>query len=74
MSQGPSPAPFREEDLLARVEALREERYRLSRALAAARAAARARPPRPEWSWGVFVLGIACALALVFGGLCLFFR
>jgi hypothetical protein len=49
-------SPFRDEDLTARVQALRVERDRLARELEIAlREAGRHGP----WSWGRFLLGVA---------------
>jgi hypothetical protein len=50
-----SSSPFREEDLQARVEALRAERDELERALAIAVREGR----RGAWSWSRFLLGVA---------------
>ena len=49
-------SPFREQDLLARLEALTAERDELSRALATAREAC---ARRSGWSWWRFLLGVA---------------
>ena len=54
----PAESPFREEDLLARVEALRVERDDFRRTLEVTLAEAASYRP---WSWGRFLLG-ACVL------------
>ena len=52
----PKESPFREEDLQARVEALRAERDQLASALETALRESRR---RGAWSWGRFLLGVA---------------
>jgi len=51
-------SPFREQDLLARLEALTAERDELSRARALA-TAREACARRSGWSWWRFLLGVA---------------
>jgi hypothetical protein len=60
----PTESPFREEDLSARVDALRVERDRLVLDL---ETAVRAGRRRAVWSWGRFLLGLAVlpSIALV---------
>lgn len=67
----PPESPFREEDLNARVEALRAERLALSRQLVEAR---RRLDARGGWRWGWFLLGVALFPALLFALLAMFFR
>ena len=52
----PPESPFREEDLQARVEALRLERDNLARSLAVMRAEAAG---YGRWSWWRFLLGLS---------------
>lgn len=61
-------SPFREEDLQARVDALRAERDELARRLAATRGRVR-EVRRESWSWWRFVFGFCIAPALMVLGL-----
>jgi hypothetical protein len=58
----PSESPFREDDLQARVEALRAERDQLAQALEIAVKAGARRGP---WSWWRFLMGMALLPAAV---------
>jgi hypothetical protein len=57
-------SPFREEDLQARVEALRAERDELARKLEATRGRVKA-ARRDSWSWWRFVAGFCIPPALM---------
>jgi hypothetical protein len=59
-------SPFREDDLQARVDALRAERDDLARRLATVRRLVNAAGER-HWSWGRFLFGlfVGCAAVLL---------